>query len=367
MRRFSTPLIAWTDKGLYCEAGGFYIDPHRVVDVAVVTHAHSDHARRGSKHYITVDSGVGLLRARIGKKISVEARKYGERFRLGETTVSLHSAGHILGSAQVRVECAGEVWVASGDYKRDPDPSCDPFESVRCDTFITEATFGTPKYTWKKGARHGEDLARWWVENAAAGRNAIVFGYSLGKGQRILAELASAREAGLTPEGDRPVLIHSAMEELTECYRAEGRRLAPTRPLDAAIADAAASDTVLRGELILAPPSVLGESWARRLGDYRTAFASGWMQTGGWGRGKYDHGFVMSDHADWNDINQTIRESGASRIFVQHRDGALVRHLRALGLEAYSADELVAERFARLPLRTLDLFSSLGAPDAEMP
>ena len=351
MGRFSSPLIAWTDKGLYCEAGGFYIDPHRAVETAVVTHAHSDHARRGSKHYFTVDSGVGLLRARLGNKITVTSVRYGERFRLGDVTVSLHSAGHILGSAQVRVESGSEVWVASGDYKRDFDPSCEPFEPVRCDTFITEATFGTPKYVWSKGARHGEDLARWWKENSETGRNAIVFGYSLGKGQRILAELAS--------HATRPVLIHSAMGELTECYRAEGRLLAPTRLLDDAIAEAERSDGVLRGELVLAPPSVLTESWARRLGDYRTAFASGWMQTGGWGRGKYDHGFVMSDHADWNDLNRTIRETGASRVFVQHRDGALVRHLRGLGIEAYSADDLVPERYARLPVKTLDLFGGL--------
>ena len=350
MRSFMSPLIAWTEKGLFCEAGGFYIDPHRAVDLALVTHAHSDHARRGSKHYITVDSGVGLLKARIGKKISVEARKYGERFRLGDVTVSLHSAGHILGSCQVRVEVGGEVWVASGDYKRDPDPSCEPFESVKCDTFITEATFGTPKYLWNKDSRHGEDLSRFWNETAALGRNAIVFGYSLGKGQRILAEVA--------PYAERPVLIHRAMEELTECYRAEGRILAPTRSLDEAIAGAAAAGSALTGELILAPPSVLDESWAKWLGDYRTAFASGWMQTGGWGRGKYDHGFVMSDHADWNDLNRTIQESGATRVFVQHRDGALVRHLRARGIEAFSADELVPDAFARLPAKTLDLFGA---------
>lgn len=368
MRSLASPLIAWTDKGLFCEAGGFHIDPHRAVDLAVVTHAHSDHARRGSKHYITVDSGIGLLRARIGQKISVQGVKYGERIRLGDVTVSLHSAGHILGSAQVRVEYGGEVWVASGDYKRDPDPSCEPFESVRCDTFITEATFGTPKFTWRKGADHGADLARWWGENADAGRNAIVFGYSLGKGQRILAELARAQDAELEPYARRPVLIHSTMVELTECYRAEGRRLAPTRPLADAIAEAEANDRSLAGELILAPPSVLDESWAKRLGDYRTAFASGWMQGGGgWGRGKYDHGFVMSDHADWNDLNRTIRETGASRVFVQHRDGALVRHLRGLGLEAYTADDLVPERYARLPVKNLDLFSGLRPPEASGP
>lgn len=359
MRSFASPLIAWTEKGLYCEAGGFYIDPHRAVDLAVVTHAHSDHARRGSKEYLTVECGIGLLKSRIGKKINARGVPYGERFRLGDVTVSLHSAGHILGSCQVRVEYGGEVWVASGDYKRDPDPSCHPFESVRCDTFITEATFGTPKYTWNKGARHGEDLERFWLETSGAGANAIVFGYSLGKGQRILAELA--------PFASRPVLIHNAMVELTECYRAEGRILAPTRPLDEAVAEAEATGIPLTGELILAPPSVLSETWASWLGRYRTAFASGWMQTGGWGRGRYDHGFVMSDHADWNDLNETIRESGASRVFVQHRDGALVRHLRARGLEAFPADHLVPEAYARLPVKNLDLFASLRPAESLSP
>ncbi len=352
------PLIAWTEKGLYCEAGGFYIDPHRAVDLAIVTHAHSDHARRGSRKYLCVDVGEGLLRARLGKKIEVETVSYGQQIRLGETVVSLHSAGHILGSAQVRVQRGTEVWVASGDYKRDPDPSCDPFETVACDTFITEATFGTPKYRWPKDARHGDDIFRWWEENAAAGRNSIVFGYSLGKGQRILAELA--------PFMKKPVLIHSAMEEITECYRQVGRVLAPTRSLSDAIAgcgDPSAPelwdrDSALKSELILAPPSVLKESWAPALGDFRTAFASGWMQGGGFSR--YDHGFVLSDHADWQDLNQTIRESGARRVFVQHRNGALVRHLKSQGIEAYPAEELDADRFVRLPAKNLDLFDLGG-------
>lgn len=367
MESTAFPLIAWTEKGLYCQAGGFYIDPHRAVDLAVVTHAHSDHARRGSKKYICVDSGAGLLRSRIGKKIDLQTVRFGEEICLGDVRVSLHSAGHILGSAQVRVQRGSEVWVASGDYKRDADPSCEPFESVPCDTFITEATFGTPKYAWNKEAKHGEDMYRWWQANAADGLNSIIFGYSLGKGQRILAELA--------PFAHRRILIHSAMEELTECYRAQGRRLAPTRVLEKTIgglgqaslgfdADSAeeAESSILRGEMILAPPSVLKESWAPALGGFRTAFASGWMQDGGFSR--YDHGFVLSDHADWNDLNQTIRETGASRVFVQHRNGALVRHLRSLGVEAYPSEELEPTRFARLPVKNLDLFDFGRAAEA---
>jgi putative mRNA 3-end processing factor len=358
--RFSPyPLVAWTERGLYCEAGGFYIDPHRAVDLALVTHAHSDHARRGSRRYLCETSGIGLLRARIGKKIEAEGIAYGESIRLGDVKVSLHSAGHILGSAQVRIQRGSEIWVVSGDYKRDPDPSCEPFEVVPCDTFVTEATFGTPKFLWNKDARHGDDIYRWWCANRAEGRNSIVFGYSLGKGQRILGELA--------PVADRPILIHSSMEESTACYREVGRTLAPTRPLEEAVAEAISEGRGLSGELILAPPSVLDGEWADRLGDYRTAFASGWMQgSGSFGaHRRYDHGFVMSDHADWEDLNRTIRECGAARVFVQHRNGVLVRHLRESGLEAYSADDLAPDRYARLPQKTLSLFEPLRRGGAD--
>ena len=343
MNSTATPLISWTDKGLYCDAGGFYIDPHRAVDVAVVTHAHSDHARRGSRRYICVDSGVELLKTRIGKKIEVETYAYGQKFQLGEVTVSLHSAGHILGSAQVRVQRGTEVWVASGDYKRDPDPSCDPFEMVPCETFITEATFGTPKFSWPKDRDHGKDMAEWWGTVAARGENAVIFGYSLGKAQRILAELA--------PHAHRPILIHSSVTELTECYRRQGRVLAATLELEEVVK----RGDELHGELILAPPSILREGWATILGNYKTAFASGWMQNGSWGRA-YDHGFVMSDHADWNDLNRTIEETGAKRVFVQHRNGTLIRHLRKKGIECYPSDTLSLENYARLEERTLDLF-----------
>lgn len=329
-----TPLIVWTDKGLYCPAGDFYIDPHRAVETAIITHAHSDHARRGHKRYICVRSGEGLLRTRIGKNISVETYEYGEVFYLGKTKISMHSAGHILGSAQVRVEKDGEVWVASGDYKRDRDPSCEPFESVKCDTFITEATFGTPKFVWRKNLDHGQMIHDWWLENEKKGINSILFGYSLGKAQRILAELAKFAH--------KPVLIHESVHELTECYRRENRTLAETMLLKEKI-KSLIFDQKLEGELLLAPPSIFSESWIHHLGKYKTAFASGWMQ--GTGRGRYDRGFVMSDHADWDDLNLTIRESGARKVYVQHRDGALVRHLNKTGVEAYHIDDLHLDHF----------------------
>ena len=342
-----SPLIAWTEKGLYCAAGDFYIDPHRAVETALVTHAHSDHARLGSRRYFCASSSVGLVKSRLGKNIAIEGVRYRERFRLGEVEVSFHSAGHILGSAQVRVQRGSEVWVASGDYKRESDPSCEPFESVPCDTFITEATFGTPKYRWEKEREHGKDIRQWWLENADAGMNSLLFGYSLGKAQRILAELA--------PHAHRPVLIHESIEEPTQCYRDEGRILAPTLELNSV-----ALKRKLEGDLILAPPSILKTKLLARLGDYRTAFASGWMQdarsTGYVHGNSYDHGFVMSDHADWSDLNQTIDETGAKQVFVLHRNGALIRHLRKKGLDAHPGSELSPETFRRIEPVNLSLF-----------
>ena len=330
------PLITWTPKGLYCAAGDFYIDPHRAVDVAIITHAHSDHARRGSKKYICEESGAELLKTRLGKKIEVETYQYGESFHLGKVKISLHSAGHILGSAQVRVELDGEVWVASGDYKRDRDPSCDPFESVPCDIFITEATFGTPKFVWQKNINHGQMMHDWWLENEKQGINSILFGYSLGKAQRILAELH--------PYAHKPVIIHHTIDELTDCYRRQMRNMARTEVLN---------ERKLTGELILAPPSILKENWVHLLGEYKTAFASGWMQNSG--RGGYDRGFVMSDHADWNDLNLTIKETGAKKVYVQHRDGALVRHLKRQGIEAHPIADLDIELFTPKPGENLVL------------
>lgn len=329
-----TPLITWTAQGLYCALGGFYIDPHRAVDLAIITHAHSDHARRGHKKYICVDRGVELLKTRVGKNINVETYSYGEEFYLNNIKISLHSAGHILGSAQVRVQHGHEVWVASGDYKRDYDPSCDPFEIVKCHTFITEATFGTPKFVWQKNLEHGRMIHNWWLKNENEGLNSILFGYSLGKAQRILAELKDFAH--------KPVLIHSSIHDLTNCYREQKIGIAETVLLMDKIKELI-FDQKLSGELILAPPSILSEKWIHHLGTYQTAFASGWMQ--GTGRGRYDKGFVMSDHADWNDLRQTISESGARKVYVQHRDGALVRQLRRDGLEAYGIDDLHIDNF----------------------
>lgn len=315
-----------TRQGLYCPAGNFYIDPSRGVEHAVVTHAHSDHARRGSKNYYCTQSGVSLLKARLGKNIHVLSFPYSQNFQINGVTISFHPAGHILGSSQVRLEMNGEVWVASGDYKRERDPTCEPFEVVPCDVFVTEATFGTPAFCWNANANLGQEIYDWWQSNSERGLNSVVFAYSLGKTQRILGELY--------PLTTRTIYCHSAAKEINECYRAHGVNLARTK----CITDVE-HDRILQGELFIVPQSFMKTEQAEILGrNYATAFASGWMAQQQRG---YDHGFLMSDHADWNDLLKTIQETQAKKVFVQHRGkGALVRHLKTLGVEAFSDEEL---------------------------
>lgn len=331
-------MLTLTRSGLFCPAGDFYIDPSRGVDTAIITHAHSDHARRGSRVYICARSGVRLLKERLGAHITVRAVEFGQTFECHGVRVSLHPAGHILGSAQVRLAYRGEVWVASGDYKRDVDPTCEPFEPVACDTFVTEATFGTPAYAWRKDVDLGRQIHDWWSANAARGENSVLFAYSLGKAQRVLGVLH--------PHATRPVHCDPAVTGMNAHYREEGVKLAPTICLGGVHPERA-----LEGELFLVPQSFLKGARAGLLGArYRTAFASGWMAGGGFGRG-YDHGFVMSDHADWNDLVRTVLETGARRVYVQHRGkGALVKHLRTLGINAHPDTELASGNQNQLSL-----------------
>lgn len=325
-------MLKLSKEGLYCPAGDFHIDPMRGVSRAVITHAHADHARRGSAMYYVVKSGVDLLVARLGRKIQLCAFDYGEPFEINGVRLSFHPAGHILGSSQVRIDNGGEVWVASGDYKREPDPTCEPFEVVPCDVFVTEATFGTPAFNWPGGQDLGEQIMKWWEKNESLGLNSLLFGYSLGKMQRILGVLAS--------KAHRPIYCHSAAAEINLAYRRQGIDLADTICLSTLD-----SGSRLKGELILAPQAFLKSEQAAILGgQFRTAFASGWMAStsrGHGGRGSYDDGFLMSDHADWKDLVRTCIETGAKRIYVQHRgEGALVRHLNGLGIKAYSEEAL---------------------------
>ena len=234
-------MLIMTSKGLYCPAGNFYIDPKGAVDHAVITHAHSDHARRGSKHYYCTSTCISLLKARIGQNIAATTLPYGKTFDFGMVRLSFHPAGHILGSSQVRLEFAGEVWVVSGDYKRELDNTCDRFEPLLCDVFITEATFGTPAFCWKKDVNVGNDILAWWNENAKRGVNSVLFAYSLGKTQRVLNLLAELTE--------KSVYCDITAKAINDCYRAEKINIGSPICLSTI-----ANDHVLTGELLLLPP-----------------------------------------------------------------------------------------------------------------
>jgi putative mRNA 3-end processing factor len=318
-------LVVSRPEGLYCPPGGFYVDPWRPVDRAVITHAHGDHARPGSARYLAVRDAERVLRTRLGADIALDAVGYGERVVENGVTVSLHPAGHVLGSAQVRLEHAGRVWVVSGDYKTDPDPTCAPFEPLRCDVFVTESTFGLPIYRWQPPRETFDDIAAWWRANADDGRTSVLYGYAFGKAQRILAGL---RDAGALDVG--PIVCHGAVEVLNEAYRASGVDLPATHR----VADVG-KDALARA-IVLAPPSAAGTPWLRRFGDASDAFASGWMRLRGARRRRaLDRGFALSDHADWPGLMGAIAATGAPRVIVTHGSVAvLVRHLAEQGYEA---------------------------------
>jgi len=317
-------LIVQRPEGLYCPPGDFYIDPWRPVARAVITHAHGDHARMGHGHYLAATKSEGVLRSRLGE-ITLQTLGYGEIINHHGVRLSLHPAGHVLGSAQVRVEHGGQVWVASGDYfvsgADDHNSTCEPFEPVRCHCFITESTFGLPIYRWQPQRTVFEDINQWWRANAAAGRASLLMGYSFGKAQRILAGV----DAGIGP-----IVVHGAVEPLNEAYRAAGVALPTTH--HATEVDKAA----LSRALVVAPPAVQGSAWTKRFGDYSDAFASGWMQLRGARRRRaVDRGFVLSDHADWPGLQQAIAATGAERVIVTHGyEAIMVRWLEEQGLQA---------------------------------
>lgn len=319
-------LVVERPEGLYCPAGDFYIDPWRPVHRAVITHAHADHARAGHAHYLAATDSAGVLRARIGPQISLQTAAYGEVLTLGDVRLSLHPAGHVLGSAQVRIECGGRVWVLSGDYyltaHDEANRTCVPFEPVRCHCFVTESTFGLPIYRWSREAEVFEAINAWWRRNAEAGRASLLMGYSFGKAQRMLA--------GVDP-GIGPIVVHGAVEAVNAAYRATGVALPAT--LHASELSDKAS---LRRALVVAPPSVQGSPWLKRFGEFSDAFASGWMQLRGARRRRgVDRGFVLSDHADWPGLQRAIAATGAERVIVTHGyEAVMVRALREQGLRA---------------------------------
>ncbi len=326
-------LITPTDRGLYCEPGGFHLDPWRPVERAVITHAHADHARPGSSRYLCSTAGAPLLARRVQADAHIETLDFGEPTTIHGVTVTLHPAGHLRGSAQVRIQHRGQVAVVTGDYKTTPaghtaDPTCEPFEPLTCDQLISECTFGLPIYRWADPAAVFADMLLWWRDNAARGRTSVVAAYALGKAQRVIA--------GLHALGDGlpgVIAAHGAVLPFVELYRAQGVDLPDVLPIN--------KDTLatIRGKgLVVAPPSALGTAWIRKLGDSATAMASGWMAVRGRRRHQaLDRGFVLSDHADWPGLLDAIAASGASRVGLTHGYTApLARYLRETrGLDAY--------------------------------
>jgi putative mRNA 3-end processing factor len=317
-----TDLLVMSDSGLHCPEGDFHIDPWKPVNRAVLTHAHADHARPGSVRYLVAREGEAVFRTRLGRDAVLDTLRYGEAVEFNGVRISLHPAGHILGSAQVRLERRGQVFVVSGDYKLEPDVTCAAFEPVPCDVFVTESTFGLPIYRWPSQEEVFREVNAWWRANQAEGKASLLFGYALGKTQRLLA--------GLDPDIG-PIYVHGAALKLVADYRAAGVRLPPTKY----VAEAP-KDTKWDRAILLAPPSAHASPWVRRFGQASTALASGWMRVRGTRRRKsVDRGFVLSDHADWPGLLEAIRATGAQSVWVTHGYVAvLVRHLRELGLDA---------------------------------
>ncbi|MCG6883619.1 MAG: ligase-associated DNA damage response exonuclease [Silicimonas sp.] len=314
-------VLTFTERGIYCPAADIYVDPWKPVDRAVITHGHADHARAGMGRYLATSEAAPVLRHRLGE-IALDTVGYGETVTVGGARISLHPAGHVPGSAQVRVEVGGEVWVVSGDYKLETDGISAPFEPLACDTFISECTFGLPVFNWAPPEEVAAEINRWWAANAAEGRFSICGAYSLGKAQRILAALDPSIG---------PILCHGAIEGTNRVMRRQGIALPETVQVTPDL-----DVKSVPGAFVLAPPSALGSTWAGRFRPASTAFASGWMALRGVRRRRSaDRGFVMSDHADWGGLNSAIAATGAERVFVTHGYTSVFRrHLAEQGYDA---------------------------------
>ena len=298
-------LLQHTEFGTYCAQGDFFIDPLRSVPRAVITHAHSDHARRGMDSYLCHHHTAPLLRSRLGKNISCQTVEYGQPIDINGVRVSLHPAGHVAGSAQIRVEWRGQVWVASGDYKRESDPFAAPFEVVKCHTFISESTFGLPVYDWPDEHKAIDDINEWWRFNAQNGMPSVLSAYSLGKSQHILGSVDSSIG---------PLYVHPSVELMNEAMRSVGLAVPPTHILNANTTKEEVSKA-----LIIAPNVGDGPDWMQDDFAFSRGRASGWFAVRRAARQQpHERGFVLSDHADWKGITKTIIETGCEQVLVNH-------------------------------------------------
>ncbi len=319
-------LLRMTERGLHCPVGGFYIDPSQSVDRAVVSHAHSDHARWGCRHYLASKAGEHLLRMRMNEDAEFQFLEYGESITVGGVKVSFHPAGHILGSAQIRLEHGGKIAVVTGDYKLGPDPTCASWEPVPCHLLVTESTFGLPVYRWQDQQTIFDDINAWWRENCNRGKCSVIYGYAVGKSQRILAGL---------DVGIGPIYTHGAVEKGCEAYRRSGVRLPETTYVGEL-----KSKHDYRGGIVVAVPSAHGTPWMRKFGRVSTAMASGWMAVRGARRRRsVDRGFVLSDHVDWPSLMDAVTACDPEQVWVTHGYSAVVaRYLGENGRSAKSID-----------------------------
>lgn len=335
MRR--SPVLTFTKNGIYCPAGDFYIDPWRPVDRALITHGHADHARSGHRRYLATDLAVPVMRHRLGK-IDLDEIRYGQTRRIGDAEVSFYPAGHVPGSAQIKVSVSGEIWVVSGDYKTENDLLSDPFEPVPCHSFITECTFGLPVFDWQPQAAVMAQINRWWAKNAAQGRTSVLGAYALGKAQRLLVHL--------NPDIG-PILTHTAIAKTNKIL--EGQSILSHNSIELT---ADVDKKKLRGALILAPPSALGSAWLRRFESVSEAVVSGWMRLRGVRRRrKSDRGFILSDHADWKGLLQAVRATGAETVYTTHGyTDVFSRYLTELGYHTeIVTTEFMGETLEQIP------------------
>lgn len=315
------PLIEFTDRGLFCRAGGFYIDPWKPVDRAVITHAHSDHARWGSKYYLCHHFTKPLLELRLGAN-QYQSVEWNEPIYINGVRVSLHPAGHIIGSSQIRIEYNGEVWTVSGDYKIEDDGLSGAFEAVKCHSFITESTFGLPIYKWKPQEEIYSGIQKWIRKNQTEGKTSVLIAYSLGKAQRLLSCIAEVTDK---------ILLHGAVYNVHTALVNAGWKLPGVQRVT--------SETpkeILKGNVVIAPSSAESSPWIRKFAPYETGICSGWMQVRGNVRRKNaDAGFALSDHADWNGLLAAIKATEAERVYATHGfQSAITRYLKEQGIEA---------------------------------
>ncbi len=324
----SKSLLSFTENGIYCSRAKVYIDPWKPVEKAIITHAHADHSRSGMKHYLTHHQSIPVMKHRLGADIYVEGKEYDEEFKINGVSFSLHPAGHIIGSAQVRVEYKGEIWVASGDYKLENDQTCTPVEPVKCHAFITESTFGLPVFKWKPQSAVMDEINDWWERCNAQNKTPIIFSYSLGKAQRIINHVN--HEIG-------PILTHGAVEATNAVLRQAGIHVAPTIHV--------APETNLKqykNALVIAPPGAMNSKWMSKFKPVSTGMASGWMNLrGARRRQNYDRGFVLSDHADWDGLNSAVKATCAEKIFVTH--GYTEIYAKWLNEKGYDAEIVKTE------------------------